>query len=207
MATVWRRRTGRPERRWTPERPGGRLTAVRDRLKGRAIAGIVLVSDGGDTSDAAEQAAPEGPPIFPVAVGSATAGRDREVLSVTRGGSSAGRSRVELAASAVGHGHGVAPIVMRLMETVVRSKCGRQRPPPKAFRYARRSASRRREVRRRFTPLRFRPRPVSWSRRTTREACSCSSVTQQPRFARRGRARFRAQLSQTGAGSRHRARD
>ena len=28
---------------------GGALTAVRDRLKGRAVAGIVLVSDGGDT--------------------------------------------------------------------------------------------------------------------------------------------------------------
>lgn len=94
----------------------GALTAVRDRLKGRAIAGIVLVSDGGDTSDAAEQAAPEGPPIFPVAVGSATAGRDREVLSVTAAEAVLDDSRVELAASAVGHGHGTAPIVMRLME-------------------------------------------------------------------------------------------
>ena len=94
----------------------GALTAVRDRLKGRAIAGIVLVSDGGDTSDAAEQVAPEGPPIFPVAVGSATAGRDREVLSVTAAEAVLDDSRVELAASAVGHGHGTAPIVMRLME-------------------------------------------------------------------------------------------
>ena len=94
----------------------GALTALRDRLKGRAIAGIVLVSDGGDTSESAEQAAAEGPPIFAVAVGSTTAGRDREVLSVTAAEAVLDDSRVELAASVVGHGHGTAPIVIRLME-------------------------------------------------------------------------------------------
>ena len=94
----------------------GALTAVRDRLKGRAVAGIVLVSDGGDTSDASERIAADGPPLYPVAVGSATAGRDREVLSVTAAEAVLDDSRVELAATAVAHGHDTAPIVMRLME-------------------------------------------------------------------------------------------
>ncbi len=94
----------------------GALSALRDRLKGRAIAGIVLVSDGGDTSGSAEQIAGEGPPIFPVAVGSLSSGRDREVLSVTAAEAVLDDSRVELAASVVGHGHGTEPIVMRLME-------------------------------------------------------------------------------------------
>jgi uncharacterized membrane protein len=95
---------------------GGALTAVRDRLRGRAVAGIVLLSDGGDTSGAADRVAADGPPIFPVALGSATAGRDREVLSVTAAEAVLDDSRVELAATAVGHGHGTAPIVMRLLE-------------------------------------------------------------------------------------------
>jgi hypothetical protein len=94
----------------------GALTGIRDRLRGRAVAGIVLVSDGGDTSDAAERVAADGPPLYPVAVGSATAGRDREVLSVTAAEAVLDDSRVELAATAVAHGHGTAPIVMRLME-------------------------------------------------------------------------------------------
>ena len=88
---------------------------MRDRLKGRAIAGIVLVSDGGDTSDAAEQAAPEGPHL---PRGGWQPDRRPGPGSPQRhsGGSSAGRFAGELAASAVGHGHGTAPIVMRLME-------------------------------------------------------------------------------------------
>lgn len=95
---------------------GGALSGIRERLRGRAIAGIVLVSDGGDTGGAAERIAGEGPPLFPVAVGSPTAGRDREVLSVTAAEAVLDESRVELAASVVGHGHGTAPIVMRLLE-------------------------------------------------------------------------------------------
>ena len=94
----------------------GALGAVRDRLRGRAIAGIVLVSDGGDTSGAAERIAADGPPIFPVPLGTRTAGRDREVLSVTAAESALDDSRIDLAASVVAHGHARAPIVMRLLE-------------------------------------------------------------------------------------------
>lgn len=92
------------------------LRAVRDRFRGQHVAGIVLVSDGGDTSGTAEETAAEGPPIFPVALGSATAGRDREVLSVTSAEAVLDDSRVDLAASVVGHGNGTAPIVVRLLE-------------------------------------------------------------------------------------------
>jgi uncharacterized membrane protein len=94
----------------------GALIAVRNRFRGRAIAGIVIVSDGGDTSGTVERVAPDGPPLFPIGVGSETAGRDREVLSVTAAEAVLDDSRVELAASVVGHGHGAAPIVMRLLE-------------------------------------------------------------------------------------------
>jgi uncharacterized membrane protein len=92
------------------------LRGVRDRFRGQPIAGIVLVSDGGDTSGAAEEIAADGPPIFPVAVGSATAGRDREVLSVTSAEAALDDSRVDLASAVVAHGNGAAPVVVRLLE-------------------------------------------------------------------------------------------
>ena len=94
----------------------GALRAVRDRYRGQPVAGIVLLSDGGDTSGTGEAIAGEGPPIFPVAVGSETAGRDREVLSVTSAEAVLDDSRVDLAASVVGHGNGTAPLVVRLLE-------------------------------------------------------------------------------------------
>lgn len=94
----------------------GALADLRDRLRGRAVAGIVLVSDGGDTGGEAERIAAQGPAVFPVPIGSPTAGRDREVSSVTAAEAVLDDSRVEIAASVVAHGHGTSPIVMRLLE-------------------------------------------------------------------------------------------
>ena len=93
-----------------------RSPAVRDRYRGRAVAGVVLVSDGGDTSGAGERAAEGGPPIYTVAVGSPTAGKDREILGVTAAEAILDDSRVDLAVSAVSHGLGNAPIELRLLE-------------------------------------------------------------------------------------------
>ncbi len=92
------------------------LTAIRDRYHGRAIAGIVLLSDGGDTSGGAEHAAESSPPIFALAVGSLDTVKDREVLSVTAAEAVLDDSRVDLAVSAVSHGFGATPIELRLLE-------------------------------------------------------------------------------------------
>ena len=94
----------------------GALAAVRERYRGRALAGIVLLSDGGDTSGASAQSAEAGPPVFPIPIGSRTVGRDREVLSVTAAEAVLDDSRADLAVSAVSHGHGTAPIELRLLE-------------------------------------------------------------------------------------------
>jgi uncharacterized membrane protein len=94
----------------------GALTAVRDRYRGQPVAGIVLLSDGGDTSNGAERAAAQSPPIFALGVGATTAGKDREVLSVTAAEQILGESRVDLEVSAVSHGLGTAPIELRLLE-------------------------------------------------------------------------------------------
>jgi uncharacterized membrane protein len=94
----------------------GALTAVRDRYRGRAVAGIILLSDGGDTSGGAERAAAMTPPVFPIGVGSAAALRDREILSVTAAEAVLDDSRVDLAVSAVSSGLGTTPIELRLLE-------------------------------------------------------------------------------------------
>jgi uncharacterized membrane protein len=94
----------------------GALNAVRDRYRGRPVAGIVLLSDGGDTSSGAERAAALAPPVFAIGVGAAAAGRDREVLSVTAAEQTLDEARVDLEVSAVSHGLGTTPIELRLLE-------------------------------------------------------------------------------------------
>jgi uncharacterized membrane protein len=96
----------------------GALAAVRERYRGRPVAGIVLLSDGGDTSGAGERtmAGESGPPIFAMGVGSPVVGRDREVTSVTAAEAVLEGSRVDLAVTAVSHGHGTQPIELRLLE-------------------------------------------------------------------------------------------
>jgi len=94
----------------------GALAAVADRYRGRRLAGIVLISDGGHViPDTGVQ--PEAPaPVYPIAIGSQTWSRDREVLSVTALDSVLDGSRVDVAVTAVSHGAGADPLELRLLE-------------------------------------------------------------------------------------------
>ena len=93
------------------------LRAVRDRHRGRAIAGIVVVTDGGDNGDAdAISAAAEGAPVYAVGIGPRSARRDREISGVTATGAVLSDATVDVVASAVAHGFGSAPIELRLLE-------------------------------------------------------------------------------------------
>ncbi len=96
----------------------GALAAVHERFRGQPIAGVVLLSDGGDTSGGLDQVLAGGAmaPVFAIGVGSQTVGRDREVLGVTAADAVLDDSRVDLAVSAVSHGHGTAPLELRLLE-------------------------------------------------------------------------------------------
>jgi uncharacterized membrane protein len=96
---------------------GAALQAVRDRYRGRAIAGIVLLTDGGDngTVDAAASAA-AGAPVYAIGIGARTSPRDREIVSVTAAESVLSDAMVDVAVSAVAHGYGAAPIELRLLE-------------------------------------------------------------------------------------------
>ena len=90
------------------------LDAVRTRYRDRTVAGIVVLSDGGDTGD--ELTDPVGSPVFTVGVGLPAVSRDREVLDLTGGQAVVAESIVDLAISAVGHGFGVAPFEVRVFE-------------------------------------------------------------------------------------------
>jgi uncharacterized membrane protein len=93
------------------------LRAVRERHRGRAIAGIVVVTDGGDNGDAdAVSAAAEGAPVYAVGIGPRSARRDREITGVTATGEVLSDATVDVVASAVAHGFGGAPIELRLLE-------------------------------------------------------------------------------------------
>ncbi len=93
------------------------LAVVAERFRGRPVAGIVLLSDGGDTADTSAQVDdPETPPVFTMGFGSTIAAGDREVLSITAADAVLDDSRIELAVSAVSHGHGTEPLAIRLLE-------------------------------------------------------------------------------------------
>ncbi len=93
------------------------LQAVQERYRGRPVAGIILVSDGGDNGAIDPVAmASNGPPIYAVGIGPRAAARDREIVSVTAVDSVMSDAVLDVAASAVARGYGTSPIELRLLE-------------------------------------------------------------------------------------------
>ena len=90
------------------------LDAVQTHYTDRSVAGIVVVSDGGDTGGAAPPWT--GLPVFTVGVGAPAVSRDREVLDLTAGQAVVAESVVDLSISVVGHGFGLEPFEVRVLE-------------------------------------------------------------------------------------------
>ena len=90
------------------------LDAVQTHYAGRSVAGIVVVSDGGDTGGAAPPWT--GSPVFTIGVGAPAVSRDREVLDLTAGQAVVAESVVDLSISVVGHGFGLEPFEVRVLE-------------------------------------------------------------------------------------------
>ena len=96
---------------------GAALQAVRDRYRGRPVAGVVLLTDGGDNGSVdAAAAAAAGAPVYGIGIGPRTAARDREIVSITAADSVLSDAMVDIAVSAVSHGFGASPIELRLLE-------------------------------------------------------------------------------------------
>ncbi len=95
----------------------GAVAAVRDRYRGRPIAGIVVLSDGGNTGEAIQGALAGGRvgPVFAVGIGSADGLPDREVLGLAAGDPRLDQASVDLHVSAVSHGFGREPFQLRVL--------------------------------------------------------------------------------------------
>ena len=105
---------------------GGAIVAARERYRGRPVAGIVVISDGGDTGQGASA---DDTPVYAIGVGAPAIASDREVLSVTAAEAVFDDSRIDLAVSAVSHGHGVDPIALQLLENGRPIEVRRVTPP------------------------------------------------------------------------------
>jgi hypothetical protein len=93
----------------------GALAALADRYRGQRLAGVVVVSDGGDT--AAQEAGTSrrlNVPVFTVGVGNSAIGRDREVINLTAGEPLLAESSVDLSVSATSAGFGAQSMELRL---------------------------------------------------------------------------------------------
>lgn len=93
----------------------GALAAVMERYRGRRLAGVVLLSDGGDTGPAASSrpGVPDAP-VFAIGVGSPVIGRDRELRDLSAGSEALPGATVDLTVTAVSHGYGTAPLDLRV---------------------------------------------------------------------------------------------
>ena len=97
----------------------GAIAAIRERYRGQRVAGIVLLSDGGDTSGSTGQGQPAafdgGPPVFAVGIGSPDGPRDREVLGLTAGDPRLDHASIDLHVTAVSTGFGRQPFTLRIL--------------------------------------------------------------------------------------------
>ncbi len=100
----------------------GALAAVRERYRGQRVAGIVVLSHGGDTgagraggAGGAGERDPGGPPVFAVGIGSPDGPRDREVLGITTSDPRLDHSSVDLHVTAVSTGFGRIPFALRVL--------------------------------------------------------------------------------------------
>ena len=86
----------------------GALAAVRERFRGQRVAGVVVLSDGGDTTPPGAAARPHEAappwPVFAIGVGAASGLRDREVLGIAAGEPRLEDASVDLQVSAVSSG-------------------------------------------------------------------------------------------------------
>ena len=96
----------------------GALADVVERYRGRNVAGIVVISDGGDTSGREPETTGgvNVPPVYPIGVGSRHIVRDREVLSLTAGQAALAESVIDLGVTIVSHGFGESPVDVRVLE-------------------------------------------------------------------------------------------
>jgi uncharacterized membrane protein len=93
---------------------GGAVEETVERFRHEDVAGVIVLSDGGDTSGrAVEPARVSGTRVFPIGIGASTA-RDRAVLNLTAGEAVLPEAALDLSVSFVSRGFGTEPVDVRL---------------------------------------------------------------------------------------------
>ncbi len=95
----------------------GALRALRDRYRERRVAGIVIISDGGDTGaqDVATFTDPGSIPVYAIGVGAPHVASDLEVLDVSAGEMTLADSSIDISVAAVSRG-GANAFDLRVLE-------------------------------------------------------------------------------------------
>ena len=93
----------------------GAIADLADRHRGHRLAGVIVISDGGDTAaQETESARSIDAPVIAVGVGTAAASRDREIVNLTAGEPLLAGASIDLSVSASSAGFGRAPVEIRV---------------------------------------------------------------------------------------------
>ena len=189
----------------------GALASVRERFRGQRVAGVVVLSDGGDTAPPLppdrDRGAASPWPVFAIGVGSASGLRDREILGIVAGDQRLEHASVDLQVSAVSSGFGREPFQLRVLADGKLLESRRVVPSADGS-----------PIEQRFTVFPDPRQPTVYTVEIPadgRRACRREQRAQRPRepgrtqapsAGRRGRAWIRAHLHQEGMGGRPGAR-
>ncbi len=93
----------------------GAIADLAERYKHDRLAGVVVLSDGGDTApQEARDGGRIGAPVMTVGIGNASAPRDREIVNLTAGEPLLPGASIDVSVSATSTGYGVEPVEVRL---------------------------------------------------------------------------------------------
>ncbi len=92
----------------------GALADAGERYKNQRVAGLIVLSDGGDTAPQEAEAGSLTAPILAVGIGGTEIARDREVVNLTVGEPLLPGASVDLSVSATSAGYGTQPVELRV---------------------------------------------------------------------------------------------
>lgn len=96
----------------------GALASISERYRGRAIAGVVVLTDGAETSgrEMPESGRATPIPVFPIGVGSASGPRDLEVTALSAGDPRLDAATVDLRVTVTSRGYNRRPFQLRILD-------------------------------------------------------------------------------------------
>lgn len=93
----------------------GAMADLAERYKQDRLAGVIVLSDGGDTApQEIRDGSRIGAPVLTVGIGSTAAPRDREIVNLTAGDPLLPGASIDLSVSATSHGYGTEPVEIRI---------------------------------------------------------------------------------------------